>query len=177
MVSAAIDTGIDKLAAASLFALASLASVPGRVGTGILADRFGNKVMLVTWLLLQAIAIALYLCIGGFVGFALLAMLFGLSYGGVMPLYALVAREFFGARAMGASYGGVFMLSCIGMGLGAWFGGWIFDSIHTYSIMYILGGLSSAVGAVLAMQLRAPHVERFGAPRLQPFSMPLSRAQ
>jgi MFS family permease len=168
MVSAVIDTGIDKMAAASIFALASLASVPGRVGTGLLADRFVSKVMLVTWLALQAIAIALYLCIGGFGGFALLAVLFGLSYGGVMPLYALVAREFFGAQAMGASYGGVFMLSCIGMGLGAWFGGWIFDSLQTYEMMYILGGLSSAMGAVLATQLRTPQRQQVWLSRAQP---------
>lgn len=171
MVSAAIDTGIDKLAAASIFAIASLASVPGRVGTGMLADRFGSKGILVTWLVLQATAIALYLCLGGLSGFALIAMLFGLSYGGVMPLYALVAREFFGAQAMGASYGGIFMLSCIGMGLGAWFGGWIFDSAQTYALMYTLGFLSSAIGAVLATQLRAPQADDVPLSRPQPLQV------
>ena len=67
---------------------------------------------------------------------------------------------------MKASYGGIFMLSCIGMGLGAWFGGWIFDSAQTYALMYSLGFLGSAIRAVLATQLRAPQAD--GAPLSRP---------
>ena len=45
------------------------------------------------------------------------------SYSSVIPLYAMVTRAFFGARAMGSSYGAKFFLSYLGMGLGAWLGG------------------------------------------------------
>src|SRR5262249_36705106 len=154
MVSAVIDHGIDKVAAATVFALSGLASVPGRIGTGLLADRFGSKTMLVLWLTLQATAIVLYHVVDGVVGFTLLALFFGISYGSVMPLYAILTREFFGVRAMGASYGAIFFLSCIGMGLGAWFGGRFFDSLGTYNLMYTLSFAASAVGALLAAALR-----------------------
>lgn len=156
MVSSIIDHGIDKLAAATVFALSGLASIPGRIGTGLLADRFGSKTMLVLWLALQAMAIVLYLAVEGLVGFTLLAVFFGVSYGSVMPLYAMVTREFFGARVMGSSYGAIFFLSCIGMGLGAWFGGRFFDSFGTYNLMYILSFTASGMGALLAATLRPP---------------------
>jgi len=112
--------------------------------------------MLVLWLALQATAIVLYLSVGGLLGFALLAVFFGVSYGSVMPLYAMVTREFFGARVMGSSYGAIFFLSCIGMGLGAWVGGRFFDSFGTYQLMYLLSSAASGIGAVLVAMLRPP---------------------
>jgi predicted MFS family arabinose efflux permease len=73
-----------------------------------------------------------------------------------MPLYAVVAREYFGARALGASYGAIFGLSCLGMGLGGWLGGRLFDSLGTYNGLYMLSFLFGTAGAVLAFWLRAP---------------------
>jgi sugar phosphate permease len=156
MISAVIDVGVDKLAAATVFAISSFASLPGRLGTGLLADRYGSKNILVIWLTMQATAVLLYLFVGDFVGFTTLGLYFGISYGGVMPLYAVVAREYFGARALGASYGAIFGLSCLGMGLGAWLGGWLFDSLGAYTGLYVLSFLFGSAGALLAFWLRAP---------------------
>jgi predicted MFS family arabinose efflux permease len=156
MVSSAIDTGVDTLGAATIFAYASLASIAGRLGTGVLADRYGSKPILVTWLGMQATAITLYLFASETSSLTLVALYFGVSYGGVMPLYAVVTREFFGARAMGASYGAVFLLSCFGMGVGAWLGGLLFDSAGTYDSMYKCSALFAATGAFLALWLRPP---------------------
>jgi sugar phosphate permease len=156
MVSNMIDHGIDKLAAATVFALAGLASIPGRIGTGLLAERYGSKSMLVLWLTAQATAIGLYHLVEGQMSFTLLALLFGASYGSVMPLYAMVTREFFGPRVMGTSYGAIFFLSCTGMGLGAWIGGRLFDQFGTYQLMYMLGLSASAIGALCAALLQPP---------------------
>ena len=49
------------------------------------------------------------------VSFYAAAVMFGLSYGGVMPLYALVTREYFGEKVMGSAYGAVFLISTLGM--------------------------------------------------------------
>jgi hypothetical protein len=73
----------------------------------------------------------------------LLASYFGLSFGGVMPLYPVVTREYFGAQAMGASYGAIFLLSCVGRGRGAWLDGRIFDSTGAYTGLYVLSALLS----------------------------------
>ena len=64
-------------------------------------------------------------------GFYTAAVLAGLSYGSVVPLYALVTREYFGEKVMGTAYGAVFLISTLGMGLGSWAGGWIHDAFGT----------------------------------------------
>jgi sugar phosphate permease len=171
MVSAAIDAGVGKLAAATILSSASLASIAGRIGTGILADRFGSKTILVTWLFMQALAVVLYLFVGNYGSFTLVGVYFGISYGGVMPLYAVVTRDLFGDRAMGASYGGIFFLSCIGMGLGAWGGGQLFDHTGTYGMMYVLSFLYGSAGAILALWLRAPRPQSPMAMQPQPIAM------
>ena len=55
--------------------------------------------------------------------FYALALMFGFSYGAVMPLYAILVREYFGARIMGTMFGAVNMASTLGMALGPWTGG------------------------------------------------------
>ncbi|ETX02717.1 MAG: hypothetical protein ETSY2_34965 [Candidatus Entotheonella gemina] len=168
MVSRVIDAGVPKLAAATVFSWASLASIIGRVGTGVLAERRGSKTVLVAWLFMQASAVLLYVFPRDYGSFTALAIYFGVSYGGVMPLYAVVAREYFGERAMGASYGGIFFISCIGMGIGAWIGGQLFDHTGTYQVMYILSFLYGSAGALLALWLRTPGAQRPVAAPAQP---------
>jgi MFS family permease len=158
MVTHATDQGIPAMAAASVLGLSGLASIAGRLGGGVLADRYGAKPTLITGLALQAAMIFLYLFARDLAGFTALAVLFGVAYGGVMPLYALVTREYFGERVMGAAYGGVFLVSTLGMGVGSFAGGWVYDSFGSYA--WLFGG-SFAIGAmavVLAFTFRQPRL-------------------
>jgi hypothetical protein len=78
------------------------------------------------------------------------------AYGGAMPLYALVAREFFGERVVGTTFGGIFFISCIGMGLGAYGGGFLFDRLGTYWSLHLASTLVGAGAVAVALALRAP---------------------
>jgi MFS family permease len=75
-----------------------------------------------------------------------------------MPLYAVLAREYFPQRIMGAVFGAATMLSCLGMALGPLVGGWIFDTLQSYRWMY-LGSAAVAIGAV-AIALSFPRIPR-----------------
>ena len=82
--------------------------------------------------------------------------MFGLAYGGVMPLYAIVVREYFGARIMGATFGAVAFASTLGMALGPWAGGWLYDSFGSYSWLFI-ASFGIGLGAVaIAFTFRPP---------------------
>ena len=107
-------------------------------------------------LALQAVALSTYLYAGGAVSLFVVAVAFGVSYGGAMPLYALVAREFFGERVVGTTFGGIFFISCIGMGLGAYGGGFLFDHLGTYWSLHVASTLVGAVAVAMALTLRAP---------------------
>jgi MFS family permease len=163
MVSYAMLCGVPAMAAVSIYSVEGLAGLGGRLLLGVLADRLGVKRVLVAGLLVQALAIAAYLFVSRLGEFYLLAMVFGTAYGGVMPLYAVLAREYFGQRVMGTVFGAATMTSSIGMAFGPLAGGWIFDTFNSYSWLY-LGSFSVALGAV-AIALAFPRLERA---KLQP---------
>lgn len=156
MVSYAVDCGVGDMTAASVFSAAGLAALSGRVLCGIVADRTGAKRTLVAALALQAAAIALYLASHDLAMLYVTSALFGFSYGGAMPLYAILVRMYFPARLMGSVFGVVNMIATLGMALGPVTGGWLFDHFGTYAWLYT-GSAGIGLGAVLiALAVRAP---------------------
>ncbi|WP_163564683.1 MFS transporter, partial [Klebsiella pneumoniae] len=85
----------------TIYSVEGLSGLGGRLLLGVLADRLGAKPVLITGLLIQAIAAGSYLFVRGLDEFYAVAIVFGLAYGGVMPLYAVLAREYFGPHIMG----------------------------------------------------------------------------
>jgi len=156
MVTHAIDRGVPAMAAATVLSAAGLASLTGKIGCGLFADRVGAKRTLVAGLALQAVAISLYLLTSGIASFYALALVFGFAYGGVMPLYAILVREHFGERIMGAAFGAVSLAATLGMALGPWLGGWAYDALGSYAWMFI-GSSAIGLGAVaIALTFRPP---------------------
>jgi MFS family permease len=156
MVANATDHGVGMMSAAMVFGVAGLASIAGRVATGLIADRLGAKRTLVAALTLQAPAILVYASIRGPASFYLLGIVFGLAYGGVMPLYALLTREYFGQRAMGGAYGAIYMLQAIGMGLGTFGGGYLYDRLGDYASMFTSAAAIAAAAMLLSLALQTP---------------------
>jgi MFS family permease len=164
MVTNVIDHGISAMAATTVLSAAGLASLSGRVICGLLADRLGAKRVLIVGLAIQAAAVGLYLVTRELAGFYALALMFGLAYGGVMPLYAIVVREYFGARIMGATFGAVAFASTLGMALGPWLGGVLYDSFGSYAWLFI-GSFGIGLGAVaIAFAFRPPAPFRVAVP-------------
>lgn len=148
MVSYAMTCGIPAMAAVSIYGVEGLAGLGGRVLLGVLADRLGVKPVVVAGLLVQAVVIGSYPFISELGQFYALAVVFGTAYGGVMPLYAVLAREYFGQQVMGAVFGAATMASSIGMALGPLAGGWAFDRFAGYDWMF-LGSFAVGAAAVL----------------------------
>ena len=112
---------------------------------------------------MQALAIASYAFVSQLGEFYVLAVLFGTAYGGVMPLYAVLAREYFGQHLMGTVFGAATMLSSIGMAFGPLAGGWVFDTFAAYNWLFI-GSFAVGLGAA-AIALAFPPLPQ---QRLQP---------
>ncbi|MEK9279533.1 MFS transporter [Bradyrhizobium sp. ISRA442] len=158
MVSYAIGCGIAPLAAVSIYSVEGLSGLGGRLLLGLLADRFGAKPVLISGLLVQSLCIAAYLFVNRLEAFYAIAVVFGTAYGGVMPLYAVLARESFGQRIMGTVFGAMTMVSAIGMAFGPWAGGRIFDANNSYAWLY-LGASGVALAAVLVALVFSPRRE------------------
>jgi MFS family permease len=166
MVSYAMLCGIPAMTAVSIYSVEGLSGLGGRLLLGVLADRLGAKRVLIGGLLVQALAIGTYLYVSKLGEFYALAIVFGTAYGGVMPLYAVLAREYFGPRIMGTVFGAATMVSSLGMALGPWAGGMIFDTFHDYRWLYI-GAFSVGLGA-MAIALIFPPLPSRSSKRLQP---------
>jgi len=165
MVTNAMDHGITAMAAATVFSVAGVGSLTGKVICGLVADRIGAKTMLHVGLALQATSISLYTVTGGLAGFYALALMFGFAYGGVMPLYAIVVREYFGAKIMGTTFGAVGFVATLGMAMGPLAGGWLYDSFGSYFWLY-MGSFGIGLGAVaIAITFRPPRPVMSAMPR------------
>ena len=158
MVSYAAVCGVEPLTAATILGAAGLAALSGRIICGLLADRMGTKNTLVACLALQALAIALYLPARDLSTLYAVSMLFGFSYGGAMPLYAILVREYFPAAIMGSVFGVVAMISTLGMALGAPLGGWLFDRFGGYGWLYAASSAIGVAAALIAITVRAHRV-------------------
>jgi MFS family permease len=157
VVSYAMFCGLGSMAAVSVYSVEGLAGLGGRLLLGVLADRYGAKRVLVTALAVQAVCISAYLAVNELEEFYALAVVFGVAYGGGMPLYASLARDYFGQHIMGTVFGAATMLSSLGMSFGPVMGGWVFDRFGAYSWLYV-GSAAVAVGAVM-LALRFPKPE------------------
>jgi MFS family permease len=153
-VSYAITCGISLVAAVSIYSVEGLAGLAGRVAFGFLGDRFGAKRVLVSGLLLQAFGALAYFFVRHLSAFYAVAALFGFIYAGVMPLYAVLARENFPLRMMGTIIGGTAMAGSLGMATGPLAGGLIYDTFASYGWLYI-GAWGIGIGAfVIALTFR-----------------------
>jgi MFS family permease len=167
MVSYAIFCGVAPMAAVSVYSLEGLAGLGGRLLLGVLADRLGAKPVLIAGLTVQALAIGSYTFVNRLGEFYALAVIFGTAYGGVMPLYAVLAREYFGQHIMGTVFGAATMVSAFGMAFGPLAGGWIFDTFDAYSWLFI-GSFAVGLGAMAVALTFPPLPSRSPAARLEP---------
>ena len=164
MVSYAMICGIAPMAAVSIFSVEGLAGLGGRLLYGVLgrparreagarrrpSDPGSSR-------------IAAYSAVSQLGEFYVLAIIFGSTYGGVMPLYAVLAREYFGPRILGTVFGAATMLSSLGMAFGPLIGGWIFDTFGSYSWLFIgsaIVGLGAAAVALAFPPLPAKNHSR-----------------
>ncbi|HXI35325.1 MAG TPA: MFS transporter [Burkholderiales bacterium] len=157
-ISYAIFCGIPTTLAVTIYSVEGLAGLGGRLGLGLAADRFGVKPVLIAGLVLQALAAGTFAGVSRLEAFYAVAAVFGFAYGGVMPLYAVLAREYFGQKIMGGVLGAASMVSSLGMALGPVVGGWIFDRFGGYAWLYI-GSFAMGAGAV-AIALAFPPTPR-----------------
>ncbi|TAJ25315.1 MAG: MFS transporter [Reyranella sp.] len=154
VVSYALACGLPAMTAVTIYSAEGMAGLAGRLLFGVLGDRYGARRIVVIGLMVQAIGAGAYYFARSAGEFYAVAILFGMAYGGVMPLYAVIAREYFPMRIMGTVFGGAAMISSLGMALGPAAGGWLFDNFGGYGLLYVG---SFAVGlAAVAMALAFP---------------------
>jgi MFS family permease len=103
---------------------------------------------------MQAFFAASYYFASSLSAFYSVAVLFGFTYGGVMPLYAVLARENFPLRTMGTVIGGTAMAGSLGMATGPVLGGWLYDTFGSYGSLYLVAWGFGIIAVMMAMTFR-----------------------
>jgi MFS family permease len=132
--------------------------IVSRLVSGLISDRIGGLRTLILGSLLQGVALLLFLPFDGLVSLYVISALFGLFQGGIVPSYALIVREHFGAKDAGGRVGMVIMCTLFGMALGGWMSGKAFDLTGSYRAAFLNGIawnlLNLAIATTLLYRLR-----------------------
>lgn len=139
IVAFCVDLGYGPAVGGQMLSLMLLGGVASRIISGLVADKIGGLKTLLIGSALQTMALALYLPSGGLVSLYVVSAVFGLSQGGIVPSYAVIVREYLPAREAGARVGLVVMTTIVGMALGGWMSGWIYDISGSYFLAFVNG--------------------------------------
>jgi MFS family permease len=133
------DLGYGVARGAEMLSLMLACGVVSRVASGFIADRIGGVRTLLLGSVLQGAALFMYLWFDGLVSLYLISALFGLFQGGIVPSYAIIIREYFSPKEAGTRVGLVLMATLLGMALGGWMSGAIFDLAGSYRAAFLAG--------------------------------------
>jgi MFS family permease len=124
-----------------------------RIGSGLIADRLGGAATLLIGSVLQGISLFLYLLFDGLVSLYIISALFGLFQGGIVPMYAIIVRQYFSPKEVGIRIGIVLMATLFGMALGGWMSGIIFDHTGSYRLAFLNGLIWNMANALIVLWL------------------------
>ncbi|MBN1102431.1 MAG: MFS transporter [Deltaproteobacteria bacterium] len=157
-VKFAVDNGIDKMTAASIFALAGAVSSVFRIFWGWLSDRIGREVTYTMGMICICAGVLFLLMLerpGGEVFLYPFFFFFGMGWGVTAPMFMATAADLFKGGTFGLIYG--IVEGAIGMGaaLGTWAAGAIFDRTGSYAWAFGLA-MAAFLLSCLCMWVAAP---------------------
>ncbi|MCU7374801.1 MFS transporter [Paucibacter sp. O1-1] len=133
------DLGFGAARGAQMLSLMLACGIASRLVFGLICDRIGGIRTLLLGSALQGLALLLFLPFDGLVSLYLISALFGLFQGGIVPTYAIIVREHFAPQDAGSRVGTVIMATLLGMALGGWMSGWVFDMTGSYDAAFVNG--------------------------------------
>lgn len=139
IVAYCTDLGFGAAQGAQMLSLMLACGIVSRLVFGLICDRIGGIRTLLLGSALQGVALLLFLPYDGLVPLYIISALFGLFQGGIVPTYAIIVREHFAPAQASVRVGAVIMATLVGMALGGWLSGWIFDITGSYHAAFVNG--------------------------------------
>jgi MFS family permease len=153
IVAYASDLGHGVRHGANMLSLMLGLGVVSRLASGWIADRIGGVRTLLLGSALQCLTLALYLPVDGLAALYIVSGLFGLSQGGIVPSYAIIVREYFAPQEAGTRIGTVAMATIVGMALGGWMSGALYDFAGAYGPAFVNGIIWNLLNLAIALWL------------------------
>ena len=139
LFSHATDLGYPAVRAAELLSVLFAAAFVSRIAFGVLADRIGGMRTLLIGSGCQAVMLLVFSQVNSLPGLYIAAGMFGLGFAGIMPCYALIVRLLFPVDQIGWRIAAQYLFAALGMAVGGWLGGAIYDQTGTYATAFLAG--------------------------------------
>jgi MFS family permease len=153
IVAYCADLGYGVARGAEMLSLMLGGGVVSRLASGWICDRIGGARTLVLGSALQCLTLAFYIPFDGLISLYAVSALFGLSQGGIVPTYAMIVRDYFPPKEAATRVGTVLMATIVGMALGGWMSGVIFDLTGSYQAAFLNGILWNMLNLGIALWL------------------------
>jgi MFS family permease len=153
IVAYCTDLGFGAARGAQMLSVMLACGIASRLISGAICDRIGGLRTLLLGSALQGLALLLFLPFDGLVPLFLVSALFGLFQGGIVPSYAIIVREHFPPQEAGARVGTVLMCTLLGMALGGWMSGKVFDLTGSYHAAFLNGIAWNLLNMAIALTL------------------------
>jgi sugar phosphate permease len=153
LVAYCADLGYGPAVGANMLAMMLGLGIFSRIGSGFVADRIGALATLLIGSAAQGAALILYIGFDGLASLYAISALFGLVQGGIVPSYAIIVRDYFSPKEAGTRVSIVIMATVIGMALGGWMNGAIFDLTGSYRIAFANGVAWNVLNFAIALWL------------------------
>jgi MFS family permease len=153
IVSYCADLGYGPARGAEMLSMMLLLGVVSRIASGFLADRIGGAWTLLIGSVMQGLALTLYLFFDGLTSLYIISGIFGLFQGGIVPMYAVICRDYLPPKEAGQRIGLVIAATIAGMALGGWMSGVLYDLTGSYRMAFLHGILWNAVNLAVCFWL------------------------
>ena len=157
IASLAVNRGIDQVQAAGVIAIFAGVSGCTRFLAPVLSDYMSPKTVMFVSYFLQGVTVLLLLNADSIAQFYFFAVVFGIGYGGEGPVFPLLNRRYYRDAPVSIAYGWQIFGANIGMALGGWLGGFLFDVTGDYTATIILSASVSVLGAFCILLLTDPN--------------------
>jgi len=151
----AVDLGISPTIAANIFATIGGASIAGRFIMGSAGDRIGNKLAIITDLIILAVALFWLIVAGEIWMLYVFAAIYGFAHGGLFTLISPMVADLFGLSSHGVIFGTVTFIGTIGGTIGPVVAGHIFDITSSYQLDFLILVTASIIATLLTINIKA----------------------
>ncbi len=163
IVAYCADLGYGVARGAEMLSLMLGFGIISRIASGWISDRFGGVVTMLLGSVLQTVALVFYTVSDSLTSLYIVSALFGLFQGGLVPSYAMIVREYFPPKEAGLRVGIAMSSTIVGMALGGWMGGVLFDMTGSYRLAFLNGIAWNILNAAIGWWLLARQSRRTAA--------------
>jgi MFS family permease len=154
------DGGLPAGVAVNALAIIALANAVGTYVCGRLGDLYRRKYLLAIVYTIRTAAMVAFVALPlSPASVYVFALVMGSTWLGTVPLTSGVVAQIFGVRYLSTLFGLVFLGHQLGGFFGAWLGGLLYDSTHSYSMMWAIAVALGVASVVFNLPIRDASVE------------------